>query len=1004
MPRQTYLVALRNDVVSVRYTMARRREKRSPATESSERRKNRDESKPRDGEPDSDRRLITVFVVFFIVIPAVSMAVYKVKFADRVIETEPSIRQKGIIKTDIQFQEILTEHSKASENSSARHYDYPVLAYITPWNSKGYDMAKIYNSKFTHLSPVWYDLKSQGNGLVLEGRHNADKGWIQEVRARGNAMILPRVVLEAVPEELLSKKKLRGKAIKLIVTECKEMEYDGIVLESWSRWAAYGVLHDPDMRKMVFCALQFVKQLGDALHEQHMQFMYVIGPPRSDTLQMYDFGPEDLKFLKDSVDGFSLMTYDFSNSQNPGPNAPLKWIDLTLKLLLGSSNNVDSSLARKVLLGLNFYGNDFAISGGGGGAITGRDYIALLQKHKPTLHWDKESGEHLLMYRDDKNIKHAVFYPSLMSILLRLENARLWGIGISIWEIGQVYSILTPKTSHPKMSRVKQAVAKIDNTVHKEKEKDKDRERAMEALKTASFSPRSVLSDKRSETRKPFSLPSLFPPKPPKPISQESLFRSFNGGLALLTSVLSSATAPAISLTYEEALQQSTTSPSSFDSDGLIDGISSFVTDNPLVIAGGVAAFAVPFVLSQVLNKKPKSFGVESAKNAYTKFGTDENAQLLDIRAAADLGQVGSPIIKGLGKNTVSAVYNGEDKTGFLKKLSLKFKDPENTTLFILDKFDGNSELVAELVALNGFKSAYAIKDGAEGPRGWVNSGLPWIEPKKNLSLDLSSLTDSISGVFGESSDGVSVAIGVAAAAGLSVLAFTEIETILQLLGSAALVQLAGNKLLFAEDRKQTLKQVDEFLNTKVAPKELVDELKDIGKAFLPLSTSSKALPPPPTEAATTTTVDEKEPEPAIKAAIAQVNSEPAIEAATAQVTLEPATKAASEQVITEAKPKSYPRPLSPYASYPDLKPPTSPTPVSSKGLPAPAPVAATTTIVDEPAIKAATAQVNSEPAAKAATEQVITEAKPKSYSRPLSPYASYPDLKPPTSPTPSHP
>ncbi|KAL0675467.1 hypothetical protein Bca4012_003448 [Brassica carinata] len=953
MPRRTYLVALRNDVVSVRYTMARRREKRSPATESSEGRKNRDESKPRDGEPDSERRLITVFVVFFIVIPAVSMAVYKVKFADRVIETEPSIRQKGIIKTDIHFQEILTEHSKASENSSARHYDYPVLAYITPWNSKGYDMAKIYNSKFTHLSPVWYDLKSQGNGLVLEGRHNADKGWIQELRARGNAMILPRVVLEAVPEELLSKKKLRGKAIKLIVTECKEMEYDGIVLESWSRWAAYGVLHDPDMRKM---ALQFVKQLGDALHEQHMQFMYVIGPPRSDTLQMYDFGPEDLKFLKDSVDGFSLMTYDFSNSQNPGPNAPLKWIDLTLKLLLGSSNNVDSSLARKVLLGLNFYGNDFAISGGGGGAITGRDYIALLQKHKPTLHWDKESGEHLFMYRDDKNIKHAVFYPSLMSILLRLENARLWGIGISIWEIGQAAE-------------------------KKEKEKDKDRERAMEALKTASFSPTSVLSGKRSETRKPFSLPSLFPPKPPKPISQESLFRSFNGGLALLTSVLSSATAPAISLTYEEALQQSTTSPSSFDSDGLIDGISSFVTDNPLVIAGGVAAFAVPFVLSQVLNKKPKSFGVESAKNAYTKFGTDKNAQLLDIRAAADLRQVGSPNIKGLGKNTVSAVYNGDDKTGFLKKLSLKFKDSENTTLFILDKFDGNSELVAELVALNGFKSAYAIKDGAEGPRGWVNSGLPWIEPKKNLSLDLSSLTDSISGVFGESSDGVSVAIGVAAAAGLSVLAFTEIETILQLLGSAALVQLAGNKLLFAEDRKQTLKQVDEFLNTKVAPKELVDELKDIGKAFLPLSTSSKALPPPAAEAATTTTVDEKEPEPAIKAA-------------TAQVTIYPATEAATEQ-------------------YPDLKPPTSPTPVSSKGLPAPAPVAAeaaTTTIVDEPepelepAIKAATAQVNSEPAAKAATEQVITEAKPKSYSRPLSPYASYPDLKPPTSPTPSHP
>lgn len=32
---------------------------------------------------------------------------------------------------------------------------------------------------------------------------------------------------------------------------CREMEYDGIVLESWSRWAAYGVLHDPEMRNKV---------------------------------------------------------------------------------------------------------------------------------------------------------------------------------------------------------------------------------------------------------------------------------------------------------------------------------------------------------------------------------------------------------------------------------------------------------------------------------------------------------------------------------------------------------------------------------------------------------------------------------------------------------------------------------------------------------------------------------------------------------------------------------
>lgn len=256
-------------------------------------------------------------------------------------------------------------------------------------------------------------------------------------------MILPRVVLEASPEELLRKKKQRNKAIDLIVTECKEMGYDGIVLESWSRWAAYGILHDPSMRNL---ALQFVKQLGDALHSvssekisgQKLQLVYVIGPPSSEKLQAHDFGPKDLETLSEVVDEFSLMTYDFSNPHNPGPNAPLKWIQIILQILLGDSVNRAQNIAPKIFLGINFYGNDFSLSrDSGGGAIIGRDYLALLEKHRPALQWDKNSGEHVFFYTDDKDIKHAVFFPSLKSISLRLEEARSWGCGISIWEIGQ---------------------------------------------------------------------------------------------------------------------------------------------------------------------------------------------------------------------------------------------------------------------------------------------------------------------------------------------------------------------------------------------------------------------------------------------------------------------------------------------------------------------------------------------------------------------------------------
>lgn len=116
-------------------------------------------------------------------------------------------------------------------------------------------------------------------------------------------------------------------------------------------------------------ALNFIKQLGEAMHSvnsgpnpsQHLQLILVISPVQSDKLSSYDFGPEDMKLLTDSVDGFSLMTYDFSGPQKPGPNAPLEWIKYCLGVLLGDEG---TGHAHMIFLGINFYGNDFVIAEG----------------------------------------------------------------------------------------------------------------------------------------------------------------------------------------------------------------------------------------------------------------------------------------------------------------------------------------------------------------------------------------------------------------------------------------------------------------------------------------------------------------------------------------------------------------------------------------------------------------------------------------------------------------
>lgn len=365
--------------------------------------------------------------------------------------SELSVFERGIVGPNISYEQVVAEAERSWINRTHRHFNSMVLAYVTPWNSKGYEMAKKFRTKLTHVSPVWYQLKRVGTELQLLGRRDADQQWIAEVRKDGHPLILPRFLLEASPIEFLTKKMRRKQVIDLIVSECKNMGFDGVVLEAWSVWTAYGILKDPRLRKM---ALQFLEELGSMLHstkveyrlDSNLQLVFVISPPNSNQNNPDMITATDIARLSNHVDGFSLMTYDFSNVYHPGPNAPLNWVQACLhfllpdtvgKLLKNGKMDIETKdkLAGKILMGINFYGNDYVLPQGGG-PILGHEYLSLLRIYRPKLHWDKKSMEHYFDYEEHSK-KHRVFYPSLESISVRLEEARAWGVGLSIWEIGQ---------------------------------------------------------------------------------------------------------------------------------------------------------------------------------------------------------------------------------------------------------------------------------------------------------------------------------------------------------------------------------------------------------------------------------------------------------------------------------------------------------------------------------------------------------------------------------------
>jgi len=75
-----------------------------------------------------------------------------------------------------------------------------------------------------------------------------------------------------------------------------------------------------------------------------------------------------------------------------------------------------------------------------------------------------------------------------------------------------------------------------------------------------------------------------------------------------------------------------------------------------------------------------KPYVIVSARAGYQLLLEELNAQLIDIRPLKDARDAITPDLKEAKKKKAAAVlYSGEDKNGFMKKLTLRFKDPENT-------------------------------------------------------------------------------------------------------------------------------------------------------------------------------------------------------------------------------------------------------------------------------------------------------------------------------------
>jgi chitinase domain-containing protein 1 len=127
---------------------------------------------------------------------------------------------------------------------------------------------------------------------------------------------------------------------EMLIKNCEKYKFDGYVFEIYIQLGGKGKSN----------IAHIVIDIAEALHESNRKFILVIPPSlkkENDAQPPEIFNKDDFDLLKDKVDGFSLMTYDYAQHNSMiGPNAPLNWIEQNINYLTEEPRYLE-----KILLG-----------------------------------------------------------------------------------------------------------------------------------------------------------------------------------------------------------------------------------------------------------------------------------------------------------------------------------------------------------------------------------------------------------------------------------------------------------------------------------------------------------------------------------------------------------------------------------------------------------------------------------------------------------------------------
>lgn len=276
--------------------------------------------------------------------------------------------------------------------------------------------------KFHSISPVYYEIDSEGKIKTLVKNLNV----LQEICTKNNIKLIPTI--SSFNADYINKffENIEQNN-EFILQEIDSNNYDGIDLNYESIY-----LKNKDD---FFKHINFLKT---KLKERNKLLYITVLSKWSDRIK-YSFAPQtrtvqDYQELSKIADKIRIMTYDYTSQTtlNPGPIAPIDWIE---QVLIYATNRIEPS---KISLGIHLYGYVWSKNQNKAIALNYREISQL--KHllsTSETSYSQKYQEAIINYIGRDGNFYFGYYSNPESIYERIKLASKYGVTeISFWRLG----------------------------------------------------------------------------------------------------------------------------------------------------------------------------------------------------------------------------------------------------------------------------------------------------------------------------------------------------------------------------------------------------------------------------------------------------------------------------------------------------------------------------------------------------------------------------------------